>query len=209
MGSNPWEFWDYLLAALTAVLTPLLLKEGWAWLPMLADRLIERAERYLVSAGVPSEKVTDKAEEWKAEVQWIPGNVSKVCYAWGLLVQAPEIAGALREAPPGTAIMTPAHYWFRVLVMTMPVVTLLTLPLVGEAVYVLQGLPISVEADCAAPSVPFWVQPAAQNAHKGSWYCRESSSVRPIDLDRACHAFWGKHFRAEERGNRDVCMLSL
>ena len=178
-------------------------------MPTLADRLIERAARYLVSAGVSSKTADEMEEEWKAEVQNIPGHITKMRYALGILVFAPEEAAALNKGRDGVASMTPGHFWFRVSVMTMPVIMLLALPLVGEAVYVLNGLPISVEADCAAPGVPFWVQPRMQNAHKGSWYCQEFGSMRPIDLDRACHAFWGKYFRAEERGDRDVCVLSL
>jgi len=176
---------------------------------MLADRLIERAERYLVFAGVPSEKAADEARGWKEEVQRLPGYISKVSYAWGVFVKAPEVAGALWGLLPGTNILTRGRFWFRVTVMTMPVIMLLALPLVGGAVYVQQGLPIPVEDDCAAPGVPFWAPPTAQNTRKGSWYCRESSSMRPIDLDNACHTHYGKPFRAEVNHERDVCVLSV
>jgi hypothetical protein len=98
-----WAFWAGAGAA------PLLLTELGGWAPWLAERLVRRAARRL---GDPA--AARYAEEFAAAVARIPGKISRLAAAVGILACTPLLRRALtgarpadRPAPPAAATSPP------------------------------------------------------------------------------------------------------
>jgi len=83
-----------LVFLVTAVIVPILVGEFTDWLPWFAERMIAAAARTMPSA-VRSRYV----EEWLAELEDVPGKLSKLVFAARVLVRAPVAAAAIRGVP--------------------------------------------------------------------------------------------------------------
>jgi lipopolysaccharide/colanic/teichoic acid biosynthesis glycosyltransferase len=85
---------NVLAFLVTAVLVPLLVNEFTDWLPWLAARLIDAAAHTM-----PSAARLRYAEEWLAELDAVPGKLSKLALAIRIFVRAPATAKAVRRVP--------------------------------------------------------------------------------------------------------------
>ncbi len=87
----------------TAVLVPMLVNEFTDWQPWFAARLIRLAVRAL-----PSKVRPRYAEEWLAELDAVPGNLSKLALAVRIFVGAPGTAAAVGDRLPLKAVAVKA-----------------------------------------------------------------------------------------------------
>jgi pimeloyl-ACP methyl ester carboxylesterase len=83
-----------LLFTLTAVLLPLLLSEFGDWCPWLAVRIVRWSARHL---GDPS-ACARYGEEWLANLNEVPGKLSRLLAAFGYLACVPQMRWALRRS---------------------------------------------------------------------------------------------------------------
>src|SRR5437016_5244284 len=74
---------------------PVLVSEFTDWLPWLAARLVRAAARAL-----PPDARERYAEEWLAELDAVPGKLSKLALAVRVFARAPATAAALSGLPP-------------------------------------------------------------------------------------------------------------
>jgi lipopolysaccharide/colanic/teichoic acid biosynthesis glycosyltransferase len=80
---------------ITAVIVPMLVSEFTDWLPWLAARLVRAAARTL-----PPDARERYAEEWLAELDAVPGKLSKLALAVRIFARAPATAAAVGGLPP-------------------------------------------------------------------------------------------------------------
>lgn len=84
---------------ITAVLVPMLVSEFTDWLPWVAARLVRTSIRALPPSSRPR-----YAEEWLAELDAIPGKLSKLALAIRIFIRAPATATALSGLPSFRAV---------------------------------------------------------------------------------------------------------
>lgn len=89
---------NILIFLVTAVIVPMLVSEFTDWLPWFAARLIGATVRTL-----PYAVRSRYAEEWLAELDDVPGKLSKLAFAIRVLARAPSMAAAIRGVPPNGA----------------------------------------------------------------------------------------------------------
>jgi hypothetical protein len=75
-----------------ALLAGLLIAEVLDWLPLLTTFVIQTAARRL-----PEDVRSRRREEWLAEAEHIPGKVSRVCWALGLILASARMSARDRE----------------------------------------------------------------------------------------------------------------
>ncbi len=88
MSSGAWAF------AMTAVVLPLLLAEFGDWCPWLAEHLVRWSARML---GNPAARLRYE-EEWAANLNEVPGKLSRLAAAIGYVMSIPRMRWNLRNA---------------------------------------------------------------------------------------------------------------
>lgn len=96
---------NILAFLVTAVLVPMLVSEFTDWLPWLAARMIGAAAQTLPSAVRPR-----YTEEWLAELDTVPGKLSKLVLAIRILARAPATAAAISGLPSFKAMTVKALF---------------------------------------------------------------------------------------------------
>ncbi|GHE71405.1 ATP-binding protein [Streptomyces vinaceus] len=81
-----------VIAVVTAVVLPLLLTELGDWCPWLAKRLVQWTARRLGDAAVAERY----SEEWLAELEEVPGKLSRLIVATGKFLALPKSRWVLR-----------------------------------------------------------------------------------------------------------------
>lgn len=80
--------WGFIFAA---IVVPLLLAEFTDWCPRLAERVLRAA-----SLAIPAERRHDMHRQWLGDLDMIPGRLSKLLFAVGIVVRSAAIASAAR-----------------------------------------------------------------------------------------------------------------
>jgi trans-aconitate methyltransferase len=84
-----------MILFVSAVAVPLLVSEGYDWLPYLARWLTRQAARVL-----PPEYRRRYIDEWAAELDALPGGkITRLAFAVRVSIKAPKIGAILREIP--------------------------------------------------------------------------------------------------------------
>lgn len=129
---------NVLAFVVTAVLVPMLVTEFTDWLPWFAVRMIGAAARSL-----PSAVRSRYAEEWQAELDTVPGSLSKLAFAIRICIGAPATATAVSEAMPVRAMATKAIF-DRLLAALGLLALAPTLWIIALAILIIDGRPVFV-----------------------------------------------------------------